>query len=92
MREMVIKAGDVSVRARLLDTPTAERIWQALPIIASARTWGAEVYFEAPISHATEPNARATVKAGEIAFWPEGEAPGWTSFDPHCRSVGQGSP
>jgi uncharacterized protein len=74
MREVVIKAGDVSVRARLLDTPTAERIWQALPILASARTWGAEVYFEAPISNVTEPNARSTVKAGEIAFWPEGDA------------------
>ena len=29
MREVVISAGGVSVRARLLDTPTAERIWQA---------------------------------------------------------------
>lgn len=71
---MVITAGDVTVRARLLDTPTAERIWAALPIMASARTWGAEVYFESPVASATEPGARDTVKAGEIAFWPEGEA------------------
>ena len=74
MREVVIKAGEVSVRARLLNTPTAERIWAALPIEASARTWGAEVYFEAHVTSATEPNARETVKAGEIAFWPEGDA------------------
>lgn len=74
MREVVIKAGDVCVRARLLDTPTAEAIWAALPILASARTWGAEVYFDTPVSSATEPGARETVKAGEIAFWPEGDA------------------
>lgn len=74
MREVVIRAGDVTVRARLLNTPTAERIWAALPIVAAARTWGAEVYFDTDVTSAAEPDARETVKAGEIAFWPEGEA------------------
>lgn len=74
MREVVIRAGEVIVRARLLDTPTAERIWAALPIMASAKTWGAELYFEAPVTSAAEPGARETIKAGEIAFWPEGDA------------------
>lgn len=73
MREVVIRAGDVAVRARLLDTPTAERIWAALPIYASAKTWGSEVYFDAPVRQAAEPGARETIKAGEIAFWPEGD-------------------
>lgn len=74
MREVVIRAGGVAVRARLLDTPTAARIWEALPIQASARTWGQEVYFDAPVSSAAEPDARTIIKAGEIAFWPEGDA------------------
>jgi len=74
MREVVISAGSVSVRARLLDTPTAERIWQALPIHASALTWGAEIYFKTHIATDREPNARETIKAGEIAFWPDGDA------------------
>lgn len=74
MREVVIQAGSVSVRARLLDTPTADRIWRALPIQASARVWGEEVYFDIPISIDTEDDARVVVKAGEIAFWPAGEA------------------
>lgn len=74
MRAVVIQAGDVEVRARLLDTPTAEIIWAALPITASARIWGEEVYFDAPITSAIEPDARAIVKAGEIAFWPDGDA------------------
>lgn len=74
MREIVISAGDVTVRARLLDTPTAEVIWAALPIMGSARTWGAEVYFDAPVTSDAEPDARDTIKAGEIVFWPQGEA------------------
>lgn len=74
MREVVISAGSVAVRARLLNTPTADRIWQALPIRASAQTWGAELYFHAAISTDREPNARETIKPGEIAFWPDGDA------------------
>lgn len=74
MREIVIKAGSVEIRARLLDTPTAARIWDALPIEASARTWGEEVYFDAPVTSAVEPGARTVVKPGEIVFWPDGEA------------------
>lgn len=74
MREVIISAGPVAVRARLLDTPTADRIWAALPISAAARTWGREVYFDAPMRLATEPDARDVVNAGEIAFWPEGDA------------------
>lgn len=74
MREVVIRAGDVAVRARLLNTPTAERIWASLPIYASVKTCGSEVYFDAPMAMALEPDARDTIKAGEIAFWPEGDA------------------
>ena len=74
MREVVISAGTVSVRARLLDTPTAARIWAALPIQAAAQTWGAEVYFQTDVSSDREPNARELIRAGEIAFWPDGDA------------------
>jgi hypothetical protein len=74
MREVVIRAGDVAIRARLLNTPTAERIWAALPIQAAARTWGEEVYFDAPVSSDAEPDARIVVQAGDIVFWPAGDA------------------
>lgn len=73
-REVVIEAGQVSIRARLLDTPTADQIWQALPIVANARTWGQEVYFKAPFTSCREPDARDVVRAGEIVFWPDGDA------------------
>lgn len=74
MRTIVIRAGDIAIRAKLLDTPTAERIWAALPIEAAARTWGEEVYFDAPVTSAAEPDARVVVKPGDIAFWPDGDA------------------
>ena len=39
-REIVITAGAVSARATLLDNPTADAIWDALPLDAAASTWG----------------------------------------------------
>lgn len=74
MREIVIRAGGVAIRARLLETPTADRVWQALPIYASAQTWGREVYFSAPLNSGLEPGAKDVVSPGEIAFWPDGDA------------------
>lgn len=74
MRDILIRVGDVAIRARLLETETADRIWKALPIYSSAQTWGEEVYFSAPLSADRESDARDVVKAGEIAFWPDGNA------------------
>jgi hypothetical protein len=74
MREIVILAGGVTLKARLLETPTADRIWSTLPIESQAQTWGEEVYFSIPVSCPREKGAKAVVEAGEIAFWPDGDA------------------
>lgn len=74
MREIVIQSGAVAIRARLLDTPTADIVWRALPLHSTAEIWGREVHFEVPLEVYLEADARQFVKPGEIAFSPDGEA------------------
>jgi len=57
-RRVLIRAGRVSIRAELLDTPTAERIWAALPIYSTAETWGGAVHFETPVESGRERGRR----------------------------------
>jgi len=74
MRRIVFEFPGLNLEAELLDTPTADAVWNALPLEAKAETWGDEVYFHVPMKVAREKNARAVVKAGEIAWWPDGDA------------------
>jgi hypothetical protein len=74
MRRIRIAVGPVEVRARLLDTPTADAVWAALPFDSEARVWGEEVYFATPVTVERETGARDVVEAGEIAFWVEGDS------------------
>ena len=48
-RKIRIVSGDTEGTAQLNDTPTAEKIFSALPIRSEARRWGAEIYFSIPV-------------------------------------------
>lgn len=74
MRRIRLTFDGVAIHARLRQSATADAVWAALPLTSQAMTWGEEVYFQVPISPAREPDARALVAAGEIAFWPDGDA------------------
>ena len=74
MRKITITAGPVTIRAELLQTRTAEAIYQALPIRSSVNTWGEEVYFSTPVDVPRESDARDVIEAGEIACWVEGNS------------------
>ena len=74
MRKMKITMGQVALEVELLDTPTADKLFAALPFESMANTWGEEVYFSVPVSVDQEPNARDVMEPGDIAYWPPGSA------------------
>ncbi len=73
MRHIKITAGGVTAEAELKDTPTADAIWEALPIEARASTWGDEIYFGIPV-YLKEENAQEVVEKGDLGYWPPGHA------------------
>jgi hypothetical protein len=72
--DIVIQVGDEEFAARLSEErspETVRRILEALPIQATASTWGDEVYFAIPVDMAEE-NAVAQVRVGDLGYWPAG--------------------
>ena len=74
MRRIRIRVGGIETTARLLDTPTADAIWKALPLRFRVSRWGKELYGSIPVQVAQEPDASDLVERGDLAYWPPGSA------------------
>ena len=74
MRKIQIIAGEISAIAILNDGPTADAIWNALPIEGRANTWGDEIYFDIPVQLGEEEGASEVVQLGDLGYWPTGHA------------------
>jgi hypothetical protein len=74
MNPIVISVGNITLEAELNDSPTAQKVWEALPIEARANVWGDEIYFSIPVKAAEGPDAQEIVAVGDLGYWPPGEA------------------
>ena len=74
MKTISITVNNITLAAELDDNPTAQRIWDALPIEFDGSLWGDEIYGAIPVSAEQASNARADVEIGELGYWPPGNA------------------
>jgi hypothetical protein len=74
MNTITITVEGLSLSATLNESPTARQIWDVLPIQGTANVWGNEIYFDIPVRLQQEPDARAEMEVGELAYWPPGQA------------------
>ncbi|OGP54620.1 MAG: hypothetical protein A2162_12995 [Deltaproteobacteria bacterium RBG_13_52_11b] len=65
---------EIKVEAELNASKTARSIWEALSIEGKANLWGEEIYFSVPVMAGQEEGAREVVSAGELGYWPPGNA------------------
>ena len=68
-----ITAGATQAEGELADNATGRMVAEALPISASARTWGDEIYFPIPVEAELE-GGKEVVEMGDLGYWPPGNA------------------
>jgi uncharacterized protein len=73
-RVITISVQGKAFKAVLNQCPTADAIWDALPVTSAAATWGDEIYFSTGVVVPLEPEASAVVKKYDIGYWPPGRA------------------
>jgi hypothetical protein len=71
---ITISVEDLTVDAELAPSATTIKILETLPFESTVNTWGDEIYFTIPVAMQQEPDARAEVEIGELAYWPMGKA------------------
>lgn len=72
--KIIIMINGIVLDAELFDTPCAKAITAVLPVETKPNAWGDEFYFEIPVQQGLDKTATTKVKAGDIGFWPPGNA------------------
>ncbi len=73
-REILISVGDLELSGTLNHSPTADAIWDALPLEHAVNTWGDEFYFDVGVDAELEADASDVVDVGDLGYWPPGSA------------------
>lgn len=74
-RTISFKSGSIELELELNDSHTSDALLEALPISASANTWGDEIYFSVAVEQGLEAEYQAeVVEMGAVAYWPPGNA------------------
>jgi hypothetical protein len=68
--KIIIRFANYEVEAELLDTPTAQAIYNVLPLQEHVNRWGDEIYFRIPVQSQLESAAKDEVNEGDLAYWP----------------------
>lgn len=72
-RRIVFEIEGREFPATLHDTPTADAIWDALPLDCAYSIWGDEIYLDCGVSLSPE-DGQETVALGDLSYWPPGSA------------------
>jgi hypothetical protein len=72
--EIIITLKGITIHAELLDTPCAKAIANVLPVEVRPNEWGDEFYFTISVEMPLDETATKEVKAGDIGYWPPGNA------------------
>ena len=74
MRKIALKFNEKKLILVLRDTPTADKIYNALPFESKVQKWGEEIFFNTDLNIELEKDSRSVVELGEIAYWCDGSA------------------
>jgi uncharacterized protein len=72
--KITISIKNISLEAELFDTACARAIADILPIETTPNEWGDEFYFKIAVMRPLDETATTKMKAGDIGFWPTGNA------------------
>ena len=73
MNDIIIEVSGNKIKGELNNSPTAKKIYAALPLKSSINRWGDEIYFKIPIESEIE-NGIEFLDEGSLAYWPPGNA------------------